>query len=55
MEGLVKEKTGELVLEKEKIEKANELLNEKNQDITASIAYAKRIQNAVLPDPDYVS
>ncbi len=55
LEGLVKEKTGELVLEKEKIEKANELLNEKNQDITASIAYAKRIQNAVLPDPDYVS
>lgn len=55
LEALVKEKTGELVLEKEKIEKANEMLNEKNQDITASIAYAKRIQNAVLPDPDYVS
>lgn len=54
LEGLVKEKTVELVLEKEKIEKANELLNEKNQDITASIAYAKRIQNAVLPDKDYI-
>jgi len=55
LEGLVKEKTSELVLEKEKIEKANELLNEKNSDITASIAYAKRIQNAVLPDTEYVS
>ena len=55
LEGLVKEKTGELVLEKEKIEKANEMLNEKNQDITASIAYAKRIQNAVLPDPEDIS
>jgi len=55
LEGLVQEKTAELVLEKEKIEKANEQLNEKNQDITASIAYAKRIQNAVLPDPEYIS
>lgn len=55
LEGLVKEKTAELVLEKEKIEQANELLNEKNQDITASIAYAKRIQNAVLPDTSYIN
>lgn len=55
LEGLVMEKTAELVLEKEKIEKANELLNEKNSDITASIAYAKRIQNAVLPDREYIS
>jgi ligand-binding sensor domain-containing protein/serine phosphatase RsbU (regulator of sigma subunit) len=54
LEGLVMEKTAELILEKEKIEKTNELLNEKNQDITASIAYAKRIQNAVLPDKDYI-
>ncbi len=55
LEGLVREKTGELVLEKEKIEKANELLNEKNSDITASIAYAKRIQQAVLPDKDHIN
>jgi ligand-binding sensor domain-containing protein/serine phosphatase RsbU (regulator of sigma subunit) len=54
LEGLVQEKTAELVLEKEKIEQANEQLNEKNQDITASIAYAKRIQTAVLPDPEYI-
>jgi ligand-binding sensor domain-containing protein/serine phosphatase RsbU (regulator of sigma subunit) len=54
LEGLVQEKTAELQLEKEKIEQANEQLNEKNQDITASIAYAKRIQNAVLPDPEYI-
>lgn len=55
LEGIVMEKTAELVLEKEKIEKANELLNEKNQDITSSIAYAKRIQNAVLPDTEYIN
>jgi len=50
LEGLVLEKTAELVKEKEKIEEANELLNEKNRDITSSISYAKRIQRAVLPD-----
>lgn len=55
LEGLVMEKTAELLLEKQKIEKTNELLNEKNSDITASIAYAKRIQNAVLPDKEYIS
>ncbi len=54
LEGLVMEKTAELVKEKEKIEEANELLNEKNKDITASIAYAKRIQRAILPDNENI-
>ncbi|MBL7917432.1 MAG: hypothetical protein JNM96_03485, partial [Bacteroidia bacterium] len=54
LEGLVMEKTAELVKEKEKIEEANELLNEKNRDITASIAYAKRIQRAILPDSEII-
>lgn len=49
LEEMVNEKTKELVIEKERVEKSNELLHEKNRDITDSITYAKRIQNAVLP------
>lgn len=52
LEEMVTEKTKELVVEKERVEKANELLHEKNRDITDSITYAKRIQNAVLPRLD---
>ncbi len=54
LEQMVNEKTKELVVEKERVEKANELLHEKNRDITDSITYAKRIQNAVLPNTDEV-
>lgn len=54
LEQMVTEKTKELVVEKERVEKANELLHEKNRDITDSITYAKRIQNAVLPNQDDV-
>lgn len=49
---MVNEKTKELVVEKERVEKANDLLHEKNRDITDSITYAKRIQNAVLPQTE---
>lgn len=52
LEEMVNEKTKELVVEKERVEKANELLHEKNRDITDSITYAKRIQNAVLPQTE---
>ena len=48
-------KTKELVIEKEKVEEANalmeiknKLLAEKNNDFMASVNYAKRIQNAIL-------
>lgn len=54
LEEMVNEKTKELVVEKERVEKANELLHEKNQDITDSITYAKRIQNAVLPHTEFI-
>ena len=37
--------------QKEIVEKAHEALEEKNQEITDSITYAKRIQSAILP-PD---
>jgi ligand-binding sensor domain-containing protein/serine phosphatase RsbU (regulator of sigma subunit) len=54
LELMVNEKTKELVVEKERVEKANELLHEKNQDITDSITYAKRIQTAVLPHMEFI-
>ncbi len=54
LEGLVMEKTAEVLKEKLKIEEANKLLNEKNKDITASISYAKRIQGAILPDSQLI-
>lgn len=47
LETKVKERTAE-VLEK------NKELDEKNRDILASIRYAKRIQDAVLPPDDYI-
>lgn len=49
LEKMVSIKTNELVEEKERVEKINELLEEKNHDITDSISYAQRIQRAILP------
>ncbi len=49
LENLVKMKTKELSDEKDRAEEANEMLAEKNRDITSSISYAKRIQGAFLP------
>ena len=39
-----------LKMEKE-IRDQNEIIEQKNKDITDSINYAKRIQNAIMPDP----
>ncbi len=47
LEGIVKERTAEVVQQKEKIEKQNE-------NITNSIQYAKRIQTAALPPDDFI-
>lgn len=47
LEDKVNERTAEVVLK-------NKELDAKNQDITASIRYAKRIQVAILPPDDYV-
>jgi ligand-binding sensor domain-containing protein/serine phosphatase RsbU (regulator of sigma subunit) len=44
-------RTKELSEEKEKLQKAYSEIDEKNKDITDSIHYAKRIQEAILP-PD---
>ncbi|HXB40718.1 MAG TPA: two-component regulator propeller domain-containing protein [Bacteroidia bacterium] len=46
---LVEEKTVQLKEEKEIVENIKSVLEEKNKDITDSINYAKRIQEAILP------
>lgn len=38
--------------QKEEIEEQKEIIEEKNKDITDSIRYSKRIQNAILPSDD---
>ncbi len=48
LERIVKERTAELVMQKEKIE-------EQHKNITSSIEYAQRIQSALLPPGDYVA
>ena len=50
LERLVDNKTEELRMEKELVEAKNEIIEEQNKDITSSITYAKRIQEALLPD-----
>ncbi|MCS7073605.1 MAG: response regulator, partial [Bacteroidia bacterium] len=46
----LEERTRELQEEKEKVERIMKILEEKNQDITDSIRYAKRIQETIMPD-----
>ncbi|MCC6370647.1 MAG: SpoIIE family protein phosphatase [Bacteroidia bacterium] len=50
LEKIVDEKTHDLRLEKELVEAKNQIIEEQNKDITSSITYAKRIQEAILPD-----
>ncbi len=61
LEMVVKERTAEINQAKEEIEATNEMLQEsneqinaKNKSITASITYAKRIQDAMLPLKDKI-
>lgn len=61
LENQVAERTHELREEKEKVEQINvevleqkAIIEEKNKDITDSINYAKRIQDAVLPATDAI-
>lgn len=52
LEGVVKERTAEVVQQKEEIEMQKVIVEEKNKDIMDSIKYAKRIQDAILPNND---
>lgn len=50
LEKKVKEKTKELQKEKETVEMNNVIIAAQNEEITSSITYAKRIQEAILPN-----
>ncbi len=52
LEQTVKERTAEVIEQKEEIEKQKELIEERNKDMTDSINYAKRIQEAILPQKE---
>lgn len=52
LEALVDQRTDELRKEKEMVEQQNKIIEEKNEDITSSIIYAKRIQQAFMPEQD---
>lgn len=55
LEEKVTERTRELREEKEVVEKQNREIQKKNLNITESIGYAKRIQQAILPSIDIVN
>lgn len=55
LEKIVEEKTKELREEKELVEKNNRIIEEQNHEIKDSITYAKRIQDALLPDIDQLN
>jgi len=54
LEEIIDEQTYQLKEEKEELRTLSEKLEEKNEDIIASINYAKKIQNAILPSPENV-
>ena len=61
LERIVKERTTEVVKQKEEIEKQNEKIQfafyeieEKQKEILDSIHYARRIQNSLLPTEKYI-
>ncbi|MBK7669743.1 MAG: hypothetical protein IPJ32_21915 [Sphingobacteriaceae bacterium] len=43
-----------ILLQKVEVEKQKSTIEEKNKDITGSITYAKRIQEAILPSIETV-
>ena len=54
LEKIVEERTAEIVKQKNEIEEKNKVIEQKNKDITDSIYYAKRIQEAILPPKQYI-
>jgi serine phosphatase RsbU (regulator of sigma subunit) len=48
---VVEEQNEEILAQKTFIEEVNDTLEQKNQDITDSLNYAKHIQKSILPDP----
>lgn len=54
LEQKVKERTAEVVRQKEEIERQSEKLEELYKDVTDSIRYAKRLQDSILPPTSYI-
>lgn len=54
LENTVRERTSEVVQQKEIVEKKNELIVEKQKEIIDSISYAKRLQQAILPPEKFI-
>lgn len=52
LEAIVINRTAEVVAEKEEVEKQKKIIEIKNKDITDSINYAQKIQQAILPLPE---
>lgn len=55
LEEKVKQRTAEVVQKKEEIELQNEKISELYEEVTDSIKYAKRLQEAILPPDDFVT
>jgi len=55
LEQIVKERTLEVVKQKEEIEGQRDEISAKNKSITDSIEYAKRIQTAILPSEEFAN
>ncbi len=55
LEAIVVNRTAEVVAEKEEVEKQKKIVEVKNKDITDSINYAQKIQQAILPLQDEFS
>lgn len=55
LEQVVKERTAEVVAQRDHIEVQHRIVSEQKQEITASITYARRIQQAVLPGIDILA
>jgi serine phosphatase RsbU (regulator of sigma subunit) len=55
LEAIVISRTAEVVAEKEEVEKQKKIVEVKNKDITDSINYAQKIQQAILPLHDEFS
>jgi tetratricopeptide (TPR) repeat protein len=49
---IIEEAKDEITRQKEEVEKQKKLVEEKNKEITDSILYARRIQDAILPDEE---
>ena len=54
LEQKVKDRTAEVVAQKEELECQRDLLAEQQKHIMDSIQYSKRLQNAILPTPEFI-